>query len=58
MLGQIRDLISVRRPVYFVDRKQKQYNTHDTSHICIILFIFVARKHVCNVTYETTSFVT
>jgi len=43
MLGQIRGLINVREPDYFVYRKQKKYNTHNTSHVCIFLFIFFAR---------------
>jgi len=43
MLGQIRDLISVRGLDYFVYWKQKKCNTYNISHVCIFLFIFFAR---------------
>jgi len=57
MPGQICDLISIRGPDYFVYGKIN--NTRTITHVClpVLLFILIAQKHVCHVTYETDSFV-
>ena len=57
MLGQIHDFTSIRGLDYFAYWKKKKKNTSTITHICILLYVLFAQKHVSNVTYETDSFV-
>jgi len=49
--------LCIEKKTKIAKQKQKNNNTLTITHVCILLFILFAQTHVCNVTYETSSFV-